>query len=121
MSAHRRLFELTREGGGPDGPIVIRVTGEVDFSVAEEFRAALGVDGVDASGGVLLDLDAVAFMDSSALHSVLRFRAELESSGIPLRVIARDSTPVAQLLDFSGLRDRLPRSKTVEEGVQALG
>jgi anti-anti-sigma factor len=120
MSPNRKLFELTRAGDGSDGSIVITVSGELDLSVVDDFRAALDAEEVEGSSGVFLDVDAVAFMDSSALHAVLRFSEELRGEGTPLRLIARDSTPVAQLLELAGLRERIPRFQTIDEARQAF-
>jgi anti-anti-sigma factor len=74
---------------------VVTVTGEVDMSTADAmFRAATKDDAAYAT----LDLRAVTFFDSAAIHALLQL-AELY--GERLRVVP--SSQVRRVLEISGL------------------
>ncbi len=78
-----------------DGRITVVVRGEVDMSTADEMvRAAVR----DRAGSALIDLRAVTFFDSAAIHALIRL-AERFPDGF--QVIP--SRPVRRVLDISGL------------------
>jgi anti-anti-sigma factor len=75
--------------------VVVTVTGEVDMSTADGmFRAATK----DAAAAATLDLRAVTFFDSAAIHALLQLA---EHYGDRLRV--RPSAQVRRVLEISGL------------------
>ena len=71
------------------------VTGEVDMSTAETMFRAATPSGVRSAA---LDLTAVTFFDSAALHALIRLNERYPGS---LRVIP--SEQVTRVLDISGL------------------
>jgi anti-anti-sigma factor len=78
-----------------DGRITVVVRGEVDMSTADDMvRAAVR----DQAGSALIDLRAVTFFDSAAIHALIRL-AERFPGGF--QVIP--SRPVRRVLDISGL------------------
>jgi anti-anti-sigma factor len=75
--------------------VVVTVTGEVDMSTADGmFRAATK----DAAASAILDLRAVTFFDSAAIHALLQLA---EHYGDRLRV--HPSAQVRRVLEISGL------------------
>jgi anti-anti-sigma factor len=73
----------------------VTVTGEVDMATADGmFRAATK----DAAATATLDLQAVTFFDSAAIHALLQLA---EHYGAGLRVLA--SAQVRRVLEISGL------------------
>jgi anti-anti-sigma factor len=78
-----------------DQRVLVTVTGEVDMSTADGmFRAAIE----DAASAATLDLRAVTFFDSAAIHALLRLA---EHYGAGLRVLP--SAQVRRVLEISGL------------------
>jgi anti-anti-sigma factor len=78
-----------------DAQAMVTVTGEVDMSTADRmFRAATK----DAAAAATLDLRAVTFFDSAAIHALLQLA---EHYGAGLRVLA--SPQVRRVLEISGL------------------
>lgn len=76
--------------------VVVTVTGEVDMSTADAmFRAATDDP---ATAQATLDLRAVTFFDSAAIHALLRLA---ERYGAGLRV--HPSAQVRRVLEISGL------------------
>jgi anti-anti-sigma factor len=79
-----------------DDGVVVTVTGEVDMSTADAmFRATIGEGAVRAT---TLDLRAVTFFDSAAIHALLRLA---EHYGPALSVLP--SVQVRRVLEISGL------------------
>jgi anti-anti-sigma factor len=75
--------------------VTVEVTGEVDMSTADAMVRAATPDGVQ---GATLDLRAVTFFDSAAIHAVIRLAERYPGS---LDVIP--SPQVQRVLDISGL------------------
>ena len=86
-------FSATREV--VDGRVVVTVTGEVDMSTAGDMFQTSTADGARAA---LLDLRAVTFFDSAAIHALLRLA---EHYGTHLNVLP--SPQVHRVLEISGL------------------
>lgn len=82
-------------GAVHDDRVTVTVTGEVDMSTAEAMFRAATPQGVR---GATLDLTAVTFFDSAALHALIRLNERFPGS---LHVIP--SGQVYRVLDISGL------------------
>ncbi|TWG25337.1 STAS domain-containing protein [Actinoplanes teichomyceticus] len=82
--------------GAVDGDrVIVTVTGEVDMSTADALFAAATPDRIN---GATLDLRAVTFFDSAAIHALVRLAERYPGT---LRVIP--SERVRRVLDISGL------------------
>jgi anti-anti-sigma factor len=75
-------------------------------SVAE-FGRALAEVSHESTGGVIVDLSAVAFIDSSGFRPILELHEELKRERRSLAIVAPRGTSAAQLLTLTGLRRRL--------------
>ena len=92
-----------------DGARRVIVVGELDLSDEESFVAA--VDALASDGGdILLDLDAVEFIDSSGVRAVLRLHLEHADR---VRLVAA-SDAVNKVLRIAGLTDVLGGAATVD-------
>ncbi|MFG1604314.1 STAS domain-containing protein [Actinoplanes sp. NPDC049265] len=89
------LGSFSAVGEVHDDRVTVTVTGEVDMSTAEAMFRAATPQGVR---GATLDLTAVTFFDSAALHALIRLNERYPGS---LHVIP--STQVHRVLDISGL------------------
>jgi anti-anti-sigma factor len=78
--------------------VTVLVTGEVDMSTADAMYLAATRDGCAAA---TLDLQAVTFFDSAAIHAVIRLAEHYPGA---LDVIP--SAQVRRVLDISGLGDQ---------------
>ncbi|MEU7902000.1 STAS domain-containing protein [Actinoplanes sp. NPDC049118] len=87
------IFSASTSTDGDRATVV--VSGEVDMSTADSmFAAATG----EGTGGVTLDLRAVTFFDSAAIHALIRLAERYPGT---LEVIP--SPQVHRVLDISGL------------------
>lgn len=83
--------------------VVVRVQGELDMSTAPSLAAALA-DAAPADATVVVDLSAVAFLDSSAIGTLVTSgRARTEAGG-RLQIGGR-STIVDRVFEITGLAD----------------
>jgi two-component system, OmpR family, sensor kinase len=98
--------EFRIEEGRRDGVIVLRLRGDLDLASADAVAARL--DALSAAGEpVLLDLDSLAFMDSSGLRVVLQAAETSRTSGWRFTLTA-GSEQVRNLFASAGVTDRLP-------------
>ena len=82
-----------------DGRVVVTVTGEVDMATAEAMRRTAIKDAAPAA---TVDLRAVTFFDSAAIHALVQIA---DHYGAPaLRVLP--SHQVHRVLEISGLADQ---------------
>jgi anti-anti-sigma factor len=82
---------------------VVSIAGEFDLAAAAEVKANVRPH-LDTD--ILVDLDAVTFMDSSGLQCLIALRAEAADMGRRLRV-GKVSRAVARVFELSGITDTL--------------
>jgi anti-anti-sigma factor len=87
--------DFSATGQVTDGRVTVRVRGEVDMATADAmFDAATRADATAAT----LDLRAVTFFDSAAIHALIRL-----ADRYPAAFEVIPSTQVLRVLDISGL------------------
>jgi anti-sigma B factor antagonist len=101
----------------PEGVVVLALDGELDLAAAPALREQLDAARVSAPRGVVLDMTAVTFLDSSALREVLRAEEALRADGASL-VLAAVRPPVARLLELTRTTNLVTAVPTVEEALQ---
>ena len=82
---------------------VLAVDGELDLSNCDELESAIDEAVAAATGPVTLDLGGVVFLDSSAIHALLRVRRR---HGEAVR-LGSASAAVDHVLELAGVRDLL--------------
>ncbi len=91
---------------GEEGETTVSVAGELDLASAEEFSNA--VRSALATGGVVIDLRRVSFMDSAGVRALNTALREAEESGRQLRVCEGMQPIVVQMLELTGMLGLLP-------------
>ncbi|MCA1740814.1 MAG: anti-sigma factor antagonist [Actinobacteria bacterium] len=86
-----------------DSYSIVTVRGEVDLHTAPKVQYAIekGSEGVKA---VVVDVGSVAFMDSTALSTLMRAKESLEKKGASLRLTA-PSRAVERIFAVTGFGD----------------
>lgn len=86
-----------------DSYSIVTVRGEVDLHTAPKVQYAIerGSEGVKA---VVVDVGGVAFMDSTALSTLMRAKESLEKKGASLRLTA-PSRAVERIFAVTGFGD----------------
>jgi anti-anti-sigma factor len=107
---------VEREGDVP----VARVHGEVDLGRVRELGATLAATVRPRDRGLVLDLSAVDYLDSSGVHLVHELMLTLEECGQRLRVVAAPGAPVLRVLELVALGRSVPLDGSVADAVAAL-
>lgn len=81
---------------------LIVASGELDLTAVDEMSTLFAMAIAGTRGAVILDLNGVNFVDSTALGTILQGARELERAGKELIVVAADG-PVRRLLEITGL------------------
>lgn len=102
------------------GAAVATVEGEIDLANADDLERRLE-DGLDGSAGLVVDLLAVDYLDSSALACLHRVSLAAGDRGLGMRVVTGDRSMAQRLLAITGLDRVLRTSDTVDEALTALG
>jgi anti-anti-sigma factor len=96
------------------------VRGEVDLRRVQELGPALAAAVKPGDRGLVLDLSAVSYLDSSGVHLVHELMLTLEGCGQQLRVVAAPGAPVLRVLELVNLGRSVPLDESVADAVAAL-
>jgi anti-sigma B factor antagonist len=110
-------LELERPGG--DGAPVLAVRGELDLYTAPEFRAELTRLAESSGRGLVVDLGASTFVDSSACRALLRAARRLAARGGRLVVVNRDPE-IARMFSVMGLDELMAVVRSRHDAKDAL-
>jgi anti-anti-sigma factor len=106
-------IEVEQDAGPSSSLTVVRATGEVDLTNAEDLERALAA----ADGALVLDLTGVGFMDSSGLRVLLVKAQQPEPSFV---LVLRHGSPVLRLIELSEVQDRLPWFESETDAIAAV-
>jgi anti-anti-sigma factor len=108
----RGELRITKVTAGPWS--VIACEGDLDVTTSSELRIALRDASLDS--GVVLDLDKVAFIDSTALGVLIAGQKQIQREGRQLRIVV--SNPVIlRILAITGLDDMFAICATQRDAV----
>ena len=102
------------------GVVVARLEGEVDMSNASELGAAITARIPSDARGLVLDLNAVGYVDSAGIHVFFELRERLTRRGQDIRVALADDSPVATALEYAGVQRALGAAATVRDAIKTL-
>ena len=94
--------------------VVLRLAGELDLYNSADVAAALEELATDGPGRVIIDLSDVAFVDSTALGTLVEARGRIGRDGLVLVAPAPD---VARALEVSGLDQHFMVRGSVDEAL----
>jgi anti-sigma B factor antagonist len=92
---------LERDSAG----VTILVVGELDLEASPHLTRVLDRLSSDEPGRLLLDLNAVEFMDSTGLAALVHAQETADRHGYRLAVRYRPETQVHRLLQITGMVD----------------
>jgi|ERR1017187_370150 anti-sigma B factor antagonist len=99
-----------------EGPFtVVSLTGEADAS-CRELAPALAALAAERPALLIVDLSGLRFIDSWALHTVLRTARDLRKAGSAV-ALAGPQAPVARILELAGADRVFPVHRSVQEAV----
>jgi anti-sigma B factor antagonist len=97
-----------------DGGVVLHLAGELDLYNAEEIRSALTAAIAGSPQRIVIDMEAVEFVDSTALGVLIEARSKLGRDGLAL---AAPRIETRRTLQVSGLDRHLPVHDTVADAL----
>jgi anti-anti-sigma factor len=103
-----------------DGVVIIKVTGEVDMSNANDLRGAIIDATPNDSLGLVLDFTSLAYIDSAGIHLLYRLADSLRARGQTLRVVIPPGSPASDMLRLAGVQRHVDVVAELEEGVRAV-
>ena len=89
------------------GRTVLRLTGDLDLETAPRLLSHAEPVLATDSGGLLIDLSGLKFIDSSGLSALIRITRRMTADGRPLQIIP-PPPPVAKVFEITGLSQVLP-------------
>jgi len=96
-----------------DGQVIVHMEGRFDFDARKTFKDAME-QAIKDEMPVVLDLEQVSFVDSSALGLLVISHQNLKSKKIPLCLV-NPQTYVRQVLDLANIGKMIPIYLTFDE------
>ena len=103
-----------------DGWAVVRASGDIDLTTAPRLREQLVKLVVGGQPRVVLDLQAVDFVDSTGLGVIVGMLKRTRSQGGDLRLVST-RTGLRKILEMTALDQALPLAATVQEALTDPG
>jgi anti-sigma B factor antagonist len=98
---------------GAGSRIVVRLVGEADVTT-RALGEVLGAEAAKKPRLLVVDVSGLTFIDSAALHEIVRAHRELRAEGRLLALVG-PSREVSRILELSALDQVLSVHATVEE------
>jgi len=99
-----------------EGWALVRVTGDVDVATAPRLREHLIRIVSDGQPNVVLDLDAVDFLDSTGLGVIVSALKRTRSHGGDLRLVCNRAA-LRRLFELTGLDLAMPLAERAEDAI----
>jgi anti-sigma B factor antagonist len=103
-----------------DDVVVARLTGEIDLSNAVDIGDQLGAGVPNSALGLVVDLTATSYLDSSGIHLLFDLGERLTRRQQQLRVVVPADAPIRRVLRIVSLGDSVPVMATVEEAEASI-
>jgi anti-sigma B factor antagonist len=107
------------EDGEGGSRTVVRLVGEADVTT-RALAEVLGAEAAKKPRLLVVDVSGLTFIDSAALHEIVRTHRELRSEGCLLALVG-PSRGVARILELSALDQVLSVHATAEEADAQYG
>ena len=110
---------LTLEMSGDD-VVVARLSGEIDISNSVEIGDQLGAGVPNSALGLVVDLTATSYLDSSGVHLLFDLGERLSRRQQQLRVVVPEGAPIRRVLRIVELDDSVPVLASVDAAVEQI-
>lgn len=111
-------MDLVMQVDEREGWAVVRASGDIDLTTAPRLREAVVGIVVAGQPRVVLELQAVDFIDSTGLGVLVGLLKRTRGQGGDLRLVSTRSN-LRKLLELTNLDRALPLATSVEEAVDA--
>ena len=100
---------------------IARVSGEIDASNTRWLDARLRALLTNHSTALIIDLSEVSYLDSAGIATMFRLGAELRLHQQGLHLVVVDGSPIARMVNLTGLDNTVPTHTTLDETLTHLG
>jgi anti-sigma B factor antagonist len=114
------MSELAQLDMSGDDVVVARLSGEIDLSNAVEVGDELAAGMPNTALGLVLDLTATSYLDSSGVHLVFDLAERLRTRQQQLRIVVPMGAPVRRVLRIVELDDTVPVMASVDDAVEQI-
>jgi anti-sigma B factor antagonist len=114
------MSDLSQVEFSGDDVVVARVSGEIDLSNASEVGDKLRAAVPNTALGLVIDLTATAYLDSSGIHLVFNLAERLQRRQQQLRVVVPEDAPVRRVLRIVELDEVVPVLASVDDAVAQI-
>ncbi len=104
-------MNITQDSG--ESQTIVHLDGRFDFGARKSFKEAVD-QAADAQKSVVLDLEKVTFVDSSALGLLVICHQNLKNKKVPFYLL-NPQTYVKQVLDLANIGKMIPIYQTLAE------
>jgi len=101
--------------------VVARISGEIDISNVGLVKRKLTDAVTSASPGLVVDVSATTYLDSSGVYLLFELARALEGRQQQMCVVAPPTTPSTRVLLITGFDHIVPVTRTVEEAIEKVG
>jgi len=95
---------------------VLRCVGDLDVTTSSELRTA--IQNAVTEAGVVVDLEGVRFIDSTALGVLIAGQKRIQRDGRELRIVVTSAT-ILRIIAITGLDDLFTLHESVEDATAA--
>jgi anti-anti-sigma factor len=103
-----------------DGVIVARLSGEIDLSNARDIGEELAGSVANTAYGVVLDLTATDYLDSSGVHMIFDLAQRMSKRQQSIRVVVPEGAPIRRVLRIVELHGVVPVLAAVDAAVEEV-
>ena len=114
------MTELSEVEFSGDDVIVARLTGEIDLSNASEVGETLSAAVPNTALGLVIDLTATSYLDSSGVHLLFDLAERLQRRQQRLRVVVPEGGPIRRVLRIVELDATVPVLASLDEAVEQI-
>jgi anti-sigma B factor antagonist len=103
----------------PAGPCLLAVHGELDYHTAPRLRAGLDQVPMQAGSGLVIDLSALTYCDSTGVSVLVSAYQAAKAAGVAL-ALAGVNADIARVFRVIGLDQQIPSYDSVDAATRAL-
>jgi anti-anti-sigma factor len=114
------LTELSKVEFSGEDVVVARLSGEIDLSNAADVGESLAAAVPNTALGLVIDLTATAYLDSSGVHLLFDLSERLQRRQQQLRVVVPEGGPIRRVLRIVELDATVPVLASVDEATEQI-
>lgn len=114
------MSDMSRLELSGDDVVVARLSGEIDLSNAVDVRDQLSGSVPNTALGMVVDLTATTYLDSSGVHLLFELGERLRRRQQQLCVVVPEGVPIRRVLRIVELESSVPLLATVEAAVERI-